>query len=114
MRSLVFTMDSYSEIVELDTGAIIFFVTVGAISPLYYVSLLDLCELVLTLLAADENARCSGHRLTCLAAAAFFDRTKTVRLLLDKGAKVSSTAPTWPRQTTTLSLTPFSLRMLFR
>ena len=105
-------MNSYSEIVELDTGAIIFYVSVGAIPHLQYVSLLDLGELVLKLLTAGENARCVGHRLTCLAAAAFFDQTKTVRLLLDKGVKVTLTAPTCPRQTTTLSLTLFSLRML--
>lgn len=64
---------------------------IDAISPFYYVSILGCDELVLKLLAAGEdiNKACPG---TCLAAAAFFGHSTTVRLLLDKGAEANAVA----------------------
>ena len=59
-----------------------------SVSPLYYVSLLGLDELVLKLLAADEDINSAGPGGTCLAATTFSGHKKVVRLLLDKGAEV--------------------------
>lgn len=65
-------------------------VAIGAIPPLFYVSMLGLDEMVLRLSTSREKANSVGPRLTCLAAAAFFRHTKTVQLLLDRGAEVNA------------------------
>ncbi|CAD6581748.1 MAG: hypothetical protein ASARMPRED_000694 [Alectoria sarmentosa] len=61
-----------------------------SVSPLYYVSLLGMDELVLKLLAAGEDINSAGPGGTCLAAATFSGHKTVVRLLLDKGAKVNA------------------------
>lgn len=78
------------EYIRLDTGAPIIDVAIGAIPPLYYVSMLGLDEMVLRLSTSREEANSAGPRLTCLAAAAYFGRTTTVQLLLDRGTEVNA------------------------
>ena len=73
-----------------DTGPLTIDVAIGAIPPLYYVSMLGVDEMVLRLLAAGEEANSAGPRLTCLAAAAFFGHRTTVQMLFNKGAEVNA------------------------
>lgn len=63
---------------------------IEVVSPLYYISLLGLDNLVLRLLAAGEDINSAGSQGTCLAAAAFAGHKTTVRLLLDKSAGINA------------------------
>ena len=79
----------YERVVR-DNGFPTSYLSIGAVSPVFYASLLGLYEIVLMLLDSGEDVNSTGSKLTCLAAATFFGHTKIVRLLLDKGAEVNA------------------------
>ena len=61
----------------------------GAVSPLLYLSLLGLDDLIVTFLEKGECVDSYGPQGTCLSGAAFAGHLSTVKLLIEKGANVN-------------------------